>query len=87
MLINLNPHNCWFYERRDDEHCSQRRGCSHPLLSKVREIARISPSDFVNLDMHVETLEYSGDLMPRFSCHNGAKGTVLKSTVCWKIGL
>ena len=46
MGINLNPHNCWFYERRDDEHCSQFQGCIHHFLSKVCEIMLISPSDF-----------------------------------------
>jgi hypothetical protein len=87
MFINLTLLNCRFYQKRDDEHCSQRRGYSHPMLSKVCEIARISPSDTINQNMHVETLEHSGDLMPRFARYNRAKGTVLKSAVCWKIGL
>jgi hypothetical protein len=26
MATNLNPHNCWFYERRDDELFSQLQG-------------------------------------------------------------
>ena len=82
MVINLNPHNCWFYERRDDEPCSQFQGCIYHFLSKVCEIILISPSDFFDQDMHFETLEHSGELMPRFAGHNGAKGTVLKSTAC-----
>ena len=67
MLINLTLLNYLFYKRRDDEHCSQRRGCYHPLLSKMCEIARISPSDTINQNVHVETLEHSGDLMSRFA--------------------
>ena len=49
------------------------------------EIILLSPSDFFDQVMHFETLEHSGELMPRFAGHNGAKGTVLKFTVCYKI--
>ena len=81
MVINLNPHNCWFYERRGDEHSSQFQGCIYHFLSKVCEIIFKSTLDFFDQDMYFETLEHSGELMPRFAGHNGAKGTVLKSTV------
>ena len=80
MVIKLNPHHCWFHERRDDEHCSQLQGSIHHFLFKVGEVVLISPSDFFNQAMHSETPEHSGDLMPRFADHNGAKRPVLKST-------
>jgi len=80
MVMNLNPHNCWLHERRDDEHGSQLQGSIHHSLSKVCEVVLISISDFLDQAMHSETLEHSGDLMPRFAGHNGTKGTVLKST-------
>jgi hypothetical protein len=40
---------------------------------KVCEIVLVSPLDFFSQGMHFETLEHSGDLMPRFADHNGAK--------------
>ena len=80
MVIKLNPHHCWFHERRDDEQCSQLQGSIYHFLSEVGEVVFIGPSDFFNQTVHSETLEHSGDLMPRFADHNGAKGAVLKST-------
>ena len=81
MVINLNPHNCWFYERRDDEHCSQFQGCIYHFLSKVCEIILISPSDFFNQDMHFETLDHSGDLMHKKASSFRESLIVMNSTV------
>lgn len=80
MVTKLYLHHRGLTERRDDDHGPELQSRSNHLLSEASQVILISPSDSLNQAMHSETLEHSGDLMPRFAGHNGTKGTVLKST-------
>jgi len=80
MVIKLDRDSCSFPERGDDEQGCELQSSECCFLSEPGDVVLVSSSDFFNQAMYSESLKDSGDLVPRFLGHDGARRAVLKST-------